>query len=177
MTKSAISCGVLESTSDSANPSRIPSENKITVSPSASETEHDPAQAHHGVLAEAHEIDERLARIAVARGHRRVRGACGLLAVAEAVDNGHQRPFADTLAETEVARLGLPRQRQRRERGFDLQMMRRHFFIVIVVPCPTTDTTSNSSIRRLAPGRPAPTPCEVEYPYCIACSMSGMPGP
>ena len=36
-----------------------------------------------------------------------------------------------------------------------------HFFMTIVVPLPTSDTISNSSISRLAPGNPMPSPCDV----------------
>src|SRR6266545_2389599 len=196
MTKSAISCGVFESTSDSANPSLIPSENRITVSPSASGTERVVGRAgsapmkpafgtsvtrdgrfprsarnrtppmlptpSHGIVAAADEIDQRLARVAVERADRGVRRGRGLLAVAEAVHDRDERPLADSLDEAEIAGLGLPGVRQRRERGLDLHMTRRHFFMVTVVPCPTTESTANSSISRFAPGRPAPTPCEVE---------------
>src|SRR3989475_6341709 len=49
--------------------------------------------------------------------------------------------------------------------------------MVTVVPFPTTEETSNSSISRLAPGRPRPSPPEVEYPSCSARPTSGMPGP
>ncbi len=124
-----------------------------------------------------HEIHERLVRIAVDGGDGGVRGRAGLLAVPEPVDHGEQRSLAHALDETEITRLRLARQRQLGERGVDLQIDRRHFLIVTVVPCPTTDLRSNSSISRLAPGSPAPTPCDVEYPYCMARSMSGMPGP
>src|SRR6266849_5792775 len=37
--------------------------------------------------------------------------------------------------------------------------------------------TSKSSIRRLAPGSPRPSPPEVEYPSCSARVTSGIPGP
>src|SRR6266446_3499030 len=141
------------------------------------EAKHHPPQSDQRFMAAADEIDERLAGVAVQRAHGRVRSGRGVLTVAQAIHDGDERPFPDTFDEREVAGFGLPRQRQRRERRFDFQIARRHFFMVIVVPCPTTETTSNSSIRRFAPGRPAPTPCEVEYPYCIARSMSGMPGP
>src|SRR5258705_482183 len=108
------------------------------------------------------EIDERLAGVAVEGADRRLRSRRGLLAVAESVDDGDQRAFADTLAQRKVARFRFTRQRQRREGCLDPQIARRHFFIVIVVPRPTTESTSNSSISRFAPGNPAPTPCEVE---------------
>src|SRR6266550_4678365 len=126
------------------------------------EAEHHAAQSDQGILAAAHELDERLARIPVERPDGRVRGGRGLLAVAQSVHDGDERAFTHSLDETEVAGLRLPRQRQRRERCFDLQIARRHFFIVMVVPRPTTESTSNSSISRFAPGNPAPTPCEVE---------------
>src|SRR5712664_2754860 len=106
MTKSAISCGVLERTSESANPSLMPSENRITVSPSASgtervvgcgcsaplnpalgtieirEAEHHAAQSIQRVVAPAHEIDERLASVTVERAYGGVRGGRGVLTVA-----------------------------------------------------------------------------------------------
>ena len=91
-----------------------------------------------------------------------MRGGSRVLAVAQSVHDGEERPFTHTFNEAEVAGFGLSGQRQRRERRFNLQIARRHFFIVMVVPRPTTESTSNSSISRFAPGSPAPTPCEVE---------------
>ena len=110
----------------------------------------------------AHQIREWIARIAVEGADGGMGGRCGLLAVAQTVHDSDERAGADALDQAEVARLFLPRQGHGRERRVDLQMVRRHFFMVIVVPRPTTESTSNSSIRRLAPGSPAPTPCDVE---------------
>src|SRR5207237_4614846 len=141
------------------------------------ETEHHAAHAEQRGVAAPDEIRERLARITIQRSDGRMCRRRSLLAVAEAVDDRDQGPFPGAFDQREIAGLHLPRQRQGREPRLNLQIARRHFFIVMVVPCPTTDCTSNSSIRRFAPGRPAPTPCEVEYPYCIARSMSGIPGP
>ena len=126
------------------------------------ESENHAAHAEQRGVAAPDEIRERLARISIQRGDGRVRRGRGLLAVAEAVDNRDQRALPDAFDQREIAGLHLARQRQRRERRLNLQIARRHFFIVMVVPCPTTDCTSNSSIRRFAPGRPAPTPCDVE---------------
>src|SRR6266480_2646087 len=110
---------------------------------------------HERVATAAHQIDERLARMPVDRGDRGVRGGRRFLPVPQAVHDGQQRPLPHALDETEIARLGLPRHRQRGERRLDLQMLRRHFIMVMVVPRPTTESTSNSSINRLAPGKPA----------------------
>src|SRR5436190_2338385 len=49
--------------------------------------------------------------------------------------------------------------------------------MVMVVPRPGSERTSNSSISRLAPGRPSPRPPEVEKPSCNASETSRMPGP
>ncbi len=54
---------------------------------------------------------------------------------------------------------------------------RAHFFITMVVPWGTFDSMEKSSMSRRAPGRPSPRPCPLEYPSCMACSMSAMPGP
>ena len=98
----------------------------------------------------------------VQRPDRGMGGSCRFLAMPEPIDDAEQRPLPHAFDETEIARLSLSGQRQIGERRLDLQIDRRHFFMVIVVPRPTTESTSNSSISRLAPGRPAPTPCEVE---------------
>src|SRR6266550_4974297 len=84
------------------------------------------------------------------------------LAVTQPVDDRDERSLPHTFDETQVARFRLPRQRQRGERRVDFQMARRHLAMVIVVPRPTTESTSNSSMSRLAPGSPAPTPWDVE---------------
>ena len=126
------------------------------------EPEHHTPQSGQCVVGAPDEFDQRLARIAVQRSDRGVGGGRRFLAVSETVDDGDERPLADALDEAEIAGLGLPRQRQRRERRIDFQIARRHFFMVMVVPRPTTESTSNSSINRFAPGSPAPTPCEVE---------------
>ena len=57
--------------------------------------------------------------------------------------------------------------------------------IVTVVPTPTVDCTSNLSTFLLMLGKPIPAPNPisltsgdaVEFPSCIAHSMSGIPGP
>src|SRR3989475_4816707 len=49
--------------------------------------------------------------------------------------------------------------------------------MVMVVPRPSSELTSNSSMRRLAPGSPSPRPPEVEKPSCNASETSRMPGP
>src|SRR5205814_1702933 len=54
---------------------------------------------------------------------------------------------------------------------------RSHFFTVTIVPRPTAETMSNSSVSRLTPGRPRPSPPEVEKPLCSAWATLGIPGP
>src|ERR1044072_6795454 len=88
--------------------------------------------------------------------------AAGSSAAAEPVHARDEDLDADFLDERPIPGFLLTRQRQNGDSGVDSQMARRHFFILIVVPRPTTEPTSNSSIRRFAPGRPAPTPCDVE---------------
>src|SRR6266850_1730269 len=126
------------------------------------EAEHHAAQSDLRCVAAAHEIDERFVGISIERADRRVRCRCGLLPVAQSVYDGDERSLPYALDETQIPGLRLPRQWQRRERRFDLQIARRHFVIVMVVPWPTTESTLNSSMSRFAPGSPAPTPCEVE---------------
>src|ERR1700722_5390155 len=53
----------------------------------------------------------------------------------------------------------------------------RHILATILVPTPTWESIENSSINLRAPGSPPPSPLLVEYPSCIANSISGMPGP
>src|SRR3954453_6664324 len=52
-----------------------------------------------------------------------------------------------------------------------------HLAMVTRVPSPGLETISNSSETRLAPPSPSPRPPPVVKPFCIACSISGMPGP
>ena len=127
-----------------------------------SEAEDDTAQSDQRLMTAADQIGEWLAGMAVERGDGSVCGRRGVLAVTQPVDRGDERSLPHTFDETQVARLRLPRQRQCGKRRVDLQMARRHFFMVTVVPWPSVDWRSNSSIRRLAPGSPAPTPWDVE---------------
>ena len=126
------------------------------------EPEDDTTQSDQRFMTAADQVAERLAGIAVERADGGVRGRRGFLAMTQPVDDRDERSLPHTFDETQVARFRLPRQRQRGERRVDFQMARRHFVMVIVVPRPTTESTSNSSMSRLAPGSPAPTPCDVE---------------
>jgi len=116
---------------------------------------------HHGVVTAAHEIDERLARMAVDRGHARAR-ARGLLTVAEAVDHATSVPLPTRLLRQRSPDSASPGNGTSRTR-FRSSNGGRHFFIVIVVPVPTNGHDLELVHQALAPGRPAPTPCEVEY--------------
>src|SRR5437899_9800165 len=59
----------------------------------------------------------------------------------------------------------------------DLSAANCHFLAVTLVPLPSSEAMSNSSIRRLTPGRPNPRPVAMEHPSSSALSRSAMPGP
>ena len=61
------------------------------------ESEHHAAHSDHRGVATPDEIRERLARMAIQRADRGVRRGCGLLPVAEAVDDRDERAFPDAL--------------------------------------------------------------------------------
>ena len=94
--------------------------------------------------------------------------AVSIRAVAQAVHHRDQRAGWDGFDEVKVTRLDLPCEGESRDppvdhrRRLHAYLRRRHFFIVTVVPCPTTEITSNSSMRRFAPGKPRPSPPDVE---------------
>src|SRR5947209_20335037 len=93
------------------------------------------------------------------------RGLSGLLAVSESVDHGDQGAVWTVLYEVQVSGYVLSR---KRSSGYcpidqgswagihDPPTRSSHFFSLTVVPSPTRESISNSSIRRLAPGRPMP---------------------
>src|SRR5690606_26545284 len=105
--------------------------------------------------------------------------------VPEAIHHAQQRLRRARDDQVQVARLEPveralrhpPLEPRRRARELVRVRHRSHFFIVTVVPALGADTSSNSSIRRLAPGSPSPRLLPVEKPSRIASSASGMPGP
>src|SRR5262249_14961536 len=90
--------------------------------------------------------------------------------VSEAVDGRHERELGREPDDVPIARLDLSRFRPLGRAPFDHRSPTRpvprlrygaHFFIVTVVPLPTSETMSNSSTSRRAPGSPRPRPLPV----------------
>src|SRR5437870_3526716 len=108
-----------------------------------------------------------------------LRGRRGsLLAMSNPIHGGHQRAVATALNQWTVARVALSRRGLTPHTPLEQVKPAVHFFTVTVVPIPTSDTISNSSIRRLAPGSPRPRLPEVpSIPRECACpAPSSQPG-
>src|SRR5207248_5312668 len=83
-----------------------------------------------------------------------------LFAVAEPVDDADEDPGGERRDDGRIPRAALPGERPLRDGPVDHRCWSAgataHFFILTVVPRSTTDSISNSSMRRLAPGSPSP---------------------
>src|SRR6185312_392627 len=102
--------------------------------------------------------------------------------VTKPVDDADEHPVIGVADAGEIAadvlallghRRGLDQQRAHLPTG----RRQCHFSALISVPEPSSDVTSNSSMRRRTPGRPIPRLRLVEYPSWSARLTSAIPGP
>jgi hypothetical protein len=139
----------------------------------------------------AKKLIDRLPTVAFHVAGSDLRGATRPFAVTQAVNDRHKHPPSESLKDEGIS-IDFKRQAGTRcsaevEQGWRgsgcgggpmrVHGYRTHLRMVTIVPRPAAESISISSISRLAPGSPNPSPPLVEKPAFIASSRSAIPGP